>query len=136
MTTGSRGLHVVVPIRPELDFDDVREFARAIADLAAERHPERLTTQVRKDKRGGRLFLDILRNAYAQHAVAPYSVRPLPGAPVAIPLTWEELEETDSSRTWSVRNLGDRPAGDPWRGMARHARSLEKAVRRLERLSR
>ncbi|MBB4930981.1 bifunctional non-homologous end joining protein LigD [Lipingzhangella halophila] len=136
MTTGSRGLHVVVPIRVELDFDGVRELARNVADRTAERYPERLTTEVRKEKRGGRLFVDILRNAYGQHAVAPFAVRPLPGAPVAMPVRWEELERIRSAQAWSVRDLGGRPDDDPWRGMARHARSPGKAARRLERVTR
>ncbi|RNL86468.1 non-homologous end-joining DNA ligase [Halostreptopolyspora alba] len=136
MTTGSRGLHVVVPIRPELDFDEVREVARNVADRTAARHPEWLTTEVRKEKRGDRLFVDILRNAYGQHAVAPYSVRPLPGAPVAMPLTWQELERVRSPQAWSVRDPGSRPGDDPWRGMGRHARSPGKAARRMRRLTR
>ncbi len=132
MTTGSRGLHVVVPIRPELDFDDVRELARNVADRTAARNPTWLTTEFRKEKRGGRLFVDILRNAYGQHSVAPYSVRPRAGAPVAAPVHWTELERIPSARAWTVRDLGSRPDDDPWHGMARHARSPRKAARQLE----
>ncbi|GAA3743337.1 non-homologous end-joining DNA ligase [Salinactinospora qingdaonensis] len=123
MTTGSRGVHVVTPLRPERDFDDVRALSHELANRAAQRHPRSLTTEVRKNKRGDRVFLDTLRNAYAQHAVAPYSVRPLPGAPVATPLTWEELDATASARVWTVHTVGPRLAADPWRDMARHARS-------------
>ncbi|MFC7330216.1 non-homologous end-joining DNA ligase [Marinactinospora rubrisoli] len=133
MTTGSRGLHVVAPIRPELDFDDVREFARHAADTLAGRHPDRLTTRVRRNQRGGRLFVDILRNAYAQLAVAPYAVRPRPGAPVATPLEWAELDEVTSARDWSIGTIGDRLGSDPWHGMARHARSPRRAAERLPR---
>lgn len=135
MTTGSRGLHVVVPIRPEQSFDDTRDFARDVADTLAARHPDRLTTQVRKDRRGERLFLDILRNAYAQHAVAPYAVRPLPGAPVATPLRWSELDATRSARRWTVRDLPARlTAGDPWADLQRHAHAVRTARTRLARL--
>lgn len=134
MTTGSRGLHVVVPIRVEETFDDVREVARRIADTAAARHPDRLTTRVRKDQRGGRLFVDILRNAYAQHAVAPYAVRPLPGAPVATPLRWSELDATRSARRWTIRDLESRLSdGDPWHDMPRRAHSLSRVRDRLDR---
>lgn len=136
MTTGSRGLHVVVPIRAELDFDDVRDFARGIADLLAWRHPERLTTRVRKDQRNGRLFVDVLRNAYAQHTVAPFAVRPLPEAPVAMPVRWEELEKLDSARAWTVHTAKERLAEDPWASMARRAHSLVKAQERLRRMRR
>lgn len=134
MTTGSRGLHVVVPIRVEERFDEVREVARGIADTLAERHPDRLTTRVRKDQRGGRLFVDVLRNAYAQHAVAPYAVRPLPGAPVATPMRWSELDDTRSARRWTIRDLESRLAeGDPWHDMPRRAHSLTKVRQRLDR---
>lgn len=132
MTTGSRGLHVVVPIRVEDPFDDVRDVARQIADTLAARHPERLTTKVRKDQRGGRLFVDILRNAYAQHAVAPYAVRPYPGAPVATPLRWAELDGTRSARRWTIRDLESRLSdGDPWHDMQRRAHSLRRVRDRL-----
>lgn len=136
MTTGSRGLHVVVPIRVERPFDEVRDFARGVADLLAGRHADQLTTQVRKEQRGGRLFVDILRNAYGQHAVAPYAVRPLPEAPVAMPLRWEELDDTRTAQRWTVRDdLTTRLRDNPWHGMQRHARSLDSARRRLDRVS-
>ncbi|MFC4561410.1 non-homologous end-joining DNA ligase [Nocardiopsis mangrovi] len=140
MTTGSRGLHVVVPLRPEEDIDAVRDLARGIADTAARRHPDRLTTEVRKNRRGGRLFLDTMRNSYAQHSVAPYAVRALPGAPVATPLSWSELERAGSAQVWAVRSLPRRLAeladrGDPWHALGRHARSPRRAGERLARLA-
>ena len=91
MTTGSRGQHLVVPIRPDHAFDRVREFAESLAENAAADHPERLTTAARKQKRRGRLLIDFMRNAYGQTSVVPYALRALPGAPVAAPLRWEEL---------------------------------------------
>jgi bifunctional non-homologous end joining protein LigD len=127
MTTGSRGLHVVVPLRRTAEFDDVRGFARQVARRAVEQDPKRLTIEQRKEKRGERIFVDVLRNAYGQHAVAPYAVRPLSDAPVATPLRWEELDDRRlGPRRYTVRNLGDRLAaeGDVWAGMARSARSV------------
>ncbi|MGC3004033.1 non-homologous end-joining DNA ligase, partial [Streptomyces sp. G35A] len=91
MTTGSRGLHVIVPLTGGQDFDEVRAFAREVADTLAAAHPDRLTTAARKKDRGDRLYLDVQRNAYAQTAVVPYTVRALPGAPVATPITWDRL---------------------------------------------
>ncbi|MQA95723.1 MAG: hypothetical protein GEV11_14120 [Streptosporangiales bacterium] len=133
MTTGSRGVHVVLPLRPAADFDEVRDVARGIADTLAARHPDRLTTEVRKEKRRGRLFIDMLRNAYAQHAVAPYAVRPKPSAPVATPLAWDELDDIPNAGHWTVRTIASRLDGpDPWAGMVRHARTLQ-AVRRAVR---
>jgi len=135
-TTGSRGLHVVVPLDRAEDFDEVRAFARDAAELLADRHADVFTVEQRKAKREGRLYLDVGRNAYAQTAVAPYAVRARPGAPVATPLSWEELDKVPDARTWRVRNLPRRLAavGDPWAGIGRHASGLDGARSRLERL--
>lgn len=133
-TTGSRGVHIVVPLDRSATFDEVRAFAREVADELVRRDPERRTTQPRKEQRGGRLLVDIMRNAYGQTAVAPYSVRALPGAPVAAPLAWSALERGDiGPRTFTIRNIRDHVAvnGDPWKGLARRARSLRTARRRL-----
>jgi bifunctional non-homologous end joining protein LigD len=135
MTTGSRGLHVAVPLDRRADFDTVRAFAREVAEVVVSRDPERLTTEQRKNKRRGRLFVDIQRNAYAQTAVAPYAVRPQPGAPVATPLEWEELgDRTLRSQRYTLKNLFRRLErdGDPWKHIARHASSLREAQRRLK----
>ena len=83
MTTGSRGLHVVAPLRADADFDSVRALARDMAAVLAERHRATLTVEQRKNKRRGRVYLDVMRNAYGQTSVIPYSVRALSGAPVA-----------------------------------------------------
>ena len=134
-TTGGKGLHVHVPLRPDEDFDAVRDFAREAGSLLARRAPERLTMEQRKDQRGHRLYLDMMRNAYAQMVVAPYSVRARPGAPVATPLHWEEVESGElSPRQFTIRTLAGRLASsdDPWAGMARHSSGLSRARRRLE----
>lgn len=126
MTTGSRGLHVVIPLDRRAPFDDVRSFAQAAAGVLAARDPDRLTTEPRKKDRRGRLYLDVQRNAYAQTAVAPYAVRALPGAPVAAPLAWADLD--DPGLTARHRTLADAErllAENPWHdppGPARSAR--------------
>lgn len=130
MTTGSSGFHVVAPLRPEHDFDQVRAIARAVARRLAECQPERLTTETRKAQRGDRIFVDYLRNGYAQTAVAPYSLRALPGAPVATPLGWDEIGRAEPRRYDLgnlFRRLGQRD--DPWAGLAanRQALDLERA---------
>lgn len=127
MTSGSRGLHVHVPLDRSADFEAVRAFARDAADLLAARHPDRLTREQRKAKRGDRIYLDIMRNAYAQTAVVPYAVRAREGAPVAVPLEWEELGASGMGpRRYTVRNLFRRLSrkDDPWKGMGRRARGL------------
>lgn len=134
MTTGSRGLHVVVPLDRHADFDEVRDFAHKLADVLAKRHPERLTTAQRKQKREGRLFLDYLRNAYAQNSVTPYAVRALPGAPVATPLDWHELHDPDlHAQRYTVANIFRRlgQKEDPWREMMNHAQSLKEPRKNL-----
>ncbi|MEW2515336.1 non-homologous end-joining DNA ligase [Streptomyces sp. NPDC046870] len=132
MTTGSRGLHLVVPLDGRQGFDAVREFAHDVAELAAARHPDRLTTAARKQQRGDRLYLDVQRNGYAQTAVAPFTVRPLPGAPVAVPLTWEQLDDPGlDARRWTIADAVDQARTDPWAGLPARGRSLGPARRRL-----
>jgi bifunctional non-homologous end joining protein LigD len=136
MATGSRGYHVVVPLRPIADFEEVRAVAFALAEGMARQAPDRLTTEFYKAKRGGRLFLDCNRNAWAQTAVPPYSVRPKPSAPVAVPLGWDELDHV-APDDWNVRTIGARlaEASDPWSGFGPHMRSLTTAKRWLRRKS-
>jgi len=135
MTTGSRGLHVVVPLHGRHSFDEVRDFARETAGTLAEAHPDRLTTAARKKDRGDRLYLDVQRNAYAQTAVAPYTVRALPGAPVATPLTWDQLDDPGlTARRWTVADALEQARTDPWAGLLRRGRALGPARRRLREL--
>jgi bifunctional non-homologous end joining protein LigD len=133
-SSGSRGLHVVVPLVPAADTDEVNVFSQAAADVLAARHPDDLTTEGRIAKRHGRLYLDTGRNGYAQHMAAPYAVRALPGAPVSVPLDWSELDEFEPQRH-TLRTIGerlDRP--DPWAGIAEAASTLDQAHARLVKL--
>ncbi|MFJ8676854.1 non-homologous end-joining DNA ligase [Streptomyces sp. NPDC093589] len=138
MTTGSKGLHVIVPLDGTSDFDASRHFARQLAEVLAERYPDRLTTAVRKQARGDRLYLDVQRNAYAQTAVAPWSVRPKAGAPVAVPLTWEQLDDPElTAQSWSLRDVAgvlEQARARPWPVATRRGRSLRAAARRLDAL--
>ncbi|WP_327287206.1 non-homologous end-joining DNA ligase [Streptomyces sp. NBC_01198] len=131
MTTGSSGVHIVIPLDAAAGFDDVRAFARDAAELLAARHPDSLSAEARKDARRGRLYLDVQRNGYGQTAVAPYSVRPLAGAPVAAPIAWDDIEDPElTARRWTVATVEDLLKTDPWRGAPR-GRSLGPARRRL-----
>ncbi len=139
-TTGGKGLHVHVPLAARDDFDTARRFARQASEVLAGREPDILTTQQRKEGRGDRVYADVMRNAYAQTAVAPYSVRARPGAPVATPLSWEELEDSSlTPRRFTLRTVGerlDRPGrADPWAGLARHRHGLARPAQRLEKLA-
>ncbi|HSR69392.1 MAG TPA: non-homologous end-joining DNA ligase [Acidobacteriota bacterium] len=118
MTTGSRGFHVVVPLRRRHDFDQVRAYAYRVAEELVSQHPEKLTAASRKAKRGKRVFIDFFRNSYAQTSVAPYSLRARPGAPVATPVEWDELAGLDP-QAYTLKNLFRRLAQkpDPWEGI-------------------
>ncbi|MFF6994862.1 non-homologous end-joining DNA ligase [Streptomyces sp. NPDC008313] len=134
MTTGSRGLHVVVPLNGNHGFDEVRAFARDLADVLAGAHPDLLTTAARKKDRGERLYLDVQRNAYAQTAVAPFAVRARPGAPVAVPVSWDQLDDPGlGPRRWTVADALGQAETDPWRDLGR-GRALGPARRRLNAL--
>jgi bifunctional non-homologous end joining protein LigD len=135
-TTGSKGFHVIVPLDRSAGFDEVRQFAHDVALLLVRRHQNRYTLEQRKKERGDRIFLDMLRNAYGATAVSPYAVRARPGAPVATPLDWHEVEAGASPRDWTIQNLLERLAqkADPWSGLMRHAHSLARRRARLEKL--
>lgn len=134
-TTGSRGLHVEVVLTPQEDFDTVREFARQVAVVLCAALPDLVTVEPRKAARGDRIYADIMRNGYAQTAVAPYSVRARPGAPVAVPLHWDEVTDPKlSPRGVTIRTIASRldqlaSSGDPWAGMARHRYGLSRPLR-------
>lgn len=128
-STGSRGLHVVVPLDGRQDFDAVRAYARSMAEVVVAREPDRYTVEQHKIKRGSRVFIDVNRNAYAQTAVANYAVRPRAGAPVSVPLDWSELGRKGFRPDGvTLRTVGAR-ARDPWKDFWRHAGSLARARR-------
>jgi bifunctional non-homologous end joining protein LigD len=140
-TTGGKGLHVHVPLRADGDFDAARGFAREVGGLLVARIPDVATMEQRKDKRGHRLYVDVMRNAYAQTVVAPYVVRARPGAAVAVPLAWDELADAAlepgrfTLRTAAGRLAGLERGGDPWAGLTRHRYSLARAQERLDELA-
>jgi bifunctional non-homologous end joining protein LigD len=131
MVTGSRGIHVDCPLRRGPTFGDVHGFARALAEAMVADDPRHLTLEWHRSDRGARIYLDVNRINYAQHAVAPYGVRPRPGAPVAMPIEWDELSDPKlRPDRWTIRTAADRLAsdGDPWKGIARRARTLPASI--------
>ncbi|HYG88627.1 MAG TPA: non-homologous end-joining DNA ligase [Azospirillum sp.] len=110
-TTGGKGLHVVLPVEPAAGWEAVKAFAHDLAARLAAREPDRYTTNPLKEARTGRIFLDHLRNSRGATAVAAYSTRARPGAPVATPLRWEELSEDPAVNR---RTLADPPQGNAW----------------------
>jgi bifunctional non-homologous end joining protein LigD len=136
-TTGSKGLHIVAPLDRRAAYEEVRTFAHRVAEVLADRDQD-FTTEVRKVKRKGRVFVDTGRNWYGQTAVPPYAVRALDGAPVATPLEWSEVRSSRlSPRRVTVRTMRRRlrSKGDPWKGMGRRRRGLAGAASRLERIA-
>ncbi len=134
-TSGSRGFHIMVPLRPTENFNRTRTFAREVAETVAERVPRLLTVQQRRDQRGSRVYVDIMRNAYAQTVVPPYAVRARPGAPVSTPIEWYEVDSVtpDEYTMASVRARLSR-RGDAWHGVRRRGQGLTKARHRLARV--
>jgi len=107
LATGSKGFHIWVPLDGQMAFDQVSLATRALAGLAAARHPTQLTTEFLKKNRTGRVFVDWLRNTGIATVVVPFSIRPRPGAPVAVPLAWDELDSA-TPNGWTLADLGDR----------------------------
>ena len=117
MTSGSKGFHVVVPLAPTIDFDTLGRFAQAFAVLLTRRHPERLTVEFLKKERQGRVFVDWLRNHFGATGVSPYSLRPRPGAPIAMPIAWEELGGVAPDQ-FTLADAAERLAENPWQDTA------------------
>ncbi|HEX4011703.1 MAG TPA: non-homologous end-joining DNA ligase [Solirubrobacteraceae bacterium] len=127
MVTGSRGVHVDCPLRRGPSFGDVHKYARALAEAMVADDPDNLTLEWHREERGARIYVDVNRINYAQHAVAPYGVRPRPGGPVAMPIHWDELSDPKlTPDRWTVRTATARlrDQGDAWKGIARRARAL------------
>jgi len=134
MLTGSRGAHIIVPLKRIHTFDETREFAYDVAQLLAHKFPKLMTIEMRKNKRGKRIFVDWLRNGFGATAVAPYAVRPHENAPVAMPVTWKELQSSDMhSQKYTIKDIKKRmnKVGDIWKDMKKHAISLKKAKKKL-----
>lgn len=102
LLSGGKGIHVVVPLRPEADWDEVREFSRQFATALAEADPKRFTVELPKERRRGKIFLDFLRNHRTATAVLPYSARARSGMPVAAPVEWHELPEIERSDWFTI----------------------------------
>jgi bifunctional non-homologous end joining protein LigD len=118
-TTGGKGLHVVVPIIPKQNWDEVKVFAKKMAESLALESPKHYTTTMSKAKRKGKIFIDYLRNARTATSVCAYSTRAHAGAPVSVPLGWRELATDVRGAHFTIRNVPQRLARlreDPWGG--------------------
>ena len=130
-TSGSKGYHIVVPLRVSADFDEVAAFALSVGRELVRRNPEDLTLEFSKVERGGRIYVDVGRNGYSATFAAAYAVRAGHGAPVSAPCTWDEVSRGLAlPQTFTLRSMPRRVAevGDLWADMAKHARALPHAV--------
>ena len=129
-TTGGKGLHVIVPIRPTLDWEQAKGFTRAVADFLVRTFGDRFTATASKAQRKGKVFIDYLRNAEGATAIAPYGVRARAGAPVAMPVAWDELGADVRFDHFNVRSVERhlaRRKHDPWHDFATTRQSITKA---------
>lgn len=130
--TGGKGLHLVVPIEPDTGWDEAKVFSKAVARTMAEASPEQLTVNMSKDRRKGRVFIDYLRNGRGSTAITNWSTRSREGAPVAVPIRWDELGRLKSANTWNpasaLRRLRSLKT-DAWEGFDDARASLQKAVK-------
>ena len=129
-TSGGKGLHVVVPLQPKADWTAVKAFTKAMADAMAGDSPDRFVATVTKSKRRGKILVDYLRNGRGATAVSPYSTRARAGAPVSMPLAWDELGPEIGPAYFTVANSPTRLShlgSDPWADFRRAAVPLPSA---------
>ena len=137
-TTGSRGLHVVVPLQRREEYEPVRDFAREVAAIVVGQAPKERTMEQLKAQRGDRVFIDTNRNGYAQLVAPAYAVRARKGAPVSVPLDWAELKKKSlKSNSFTIKTVFNRldKADDPWAEFWASAVSLTKARRALQQVA-
>jgi bifunctional non-homologous end joining protein LigD len=131
-TSGGKGLHVVAPLSRRNTWDELKQFAKAVADAMVLAAPDRYIATMSKAKRRGKVFVDYLRNQRGATAIASYSTRAREGAPVAMPLAWDELSERTKSNQYTVLNAQKRLASlaaDPWKGFFEVRQSITRSMR-------
>jgi bifunctional non-homologous end joining protein LigD len=135
-TTGGKGLHVVVPLRPSCAWPAVKAFAGAFAATLAQAHPLEFVATATKTKRTGKIYVDYLRNSRGATSIASYSLRARPGAPVAMPLRWDELGKIKSGAAFNIKSAPKRLARmrkDPWEDLSKVRQNLDTVVKQLRR---
>jgi bifunctional non-homologous end joining protein LigD len=132
-TSGGKGLHVVVPLKPKLDWDTVKDFSHAIVNHLAKTLPDRFSAKSGANNRVGRIFVDYLRNGRGATTVSAWSARARPGLGISVPVRWDELDGLTSGAHWSVATCHERLAigNAPWADYAQSAATLAKAMKTL-----
>ena len=132
-TTGGKGLHVVIPLTPKLGWDEVKAFAKWVADSLVAQRPQDFTANMAKRARRGRIYIDYLRNGRGATAVGAYSPRARPGAPVSTPVSWEEVEQGVRPDEFTVETVPQRLSAlpsDPWAEIGKIRQTISATVRR------
>ncbi len=134
-TTGGKGLHFVLPIVRRDGWDEIKDFARRIAEHLAASIPTLFTATMSKAKRAGRVYVDYLRNGEGATAVTAYSLRARPGLPVSMPIAWEALDDDVRGDRFNIGNVSRILTGqrvDPWAGYGEARQSIGNARRMLK----
>jgi bifunctional non-homologous end joining protein LigD len=130
LVTGGKGVHVVVPVKPSAEWTEVKAFCKALVQAVVAQEPSRYTGHLSKNRRDKKIFIDYLRNGRGATAVAPYSMRARPGAPVAVPVAWSELTAKLRPDAFHVRDMAKRLSGkDPWKDYETSRASLAPVLR-------
>jgi bifunctional non-homologous end joining protein LigD len=133
-TSGGKGLHVVVPVKPGYGWDDVKSFSQAIVAHMAQTIPERFVQKSGPRNRVGKIFIDYLRNGRGATTVSAWSARTRPGLGISVPITWEELDGLQSADHWNVTNVHNRldVGNTPWDDYAKSAKGLAPAMKLMK----
>lgn len=130
-TTGGKGLHIVIPIKPEYTWDIVKNFTHAFVNFLVEQHPKDYISEMSKIKRKGKIFVDYLRNQRGATSVSAYSTRARPNAPISVPLDWNELTNNKKDTYFTIKTLPERLKNlkkDPWRDFFKIKQSLKNII--------
>jgi bifunctional non-homologous end joining protein LigD len=129
MVTGGKGIHVIAPLTPRARWPEVKAFCRFLADHLAETEPDHFTSNIRKEKRKGRMFVDCLRNERGSTAVAPFSTRARPGIPCAVPVAWDELDDLKQANAFTLDTAAAKARErEPWPDYFKLRQSITKAT--------
>lgn len=129
LVSGGKGIHVIAPIKANIEWPEVKAFCKGIAHYLAGKYPDRFTANIRKVNRKGKLFIDYLRNERGSTAIAPWSSRSRQGAPAAVPVSWDELETVTAANQFSLADAAARAKQpDPWKGYFSTSQSITKAM--------
>ena len=116
LVSGGKGVHVIAPLKPSMEWPEVKAFCKAFAQKLAEEFPDQFTAKMSKARRKGKLFIDYLRNERGSTAIAPWSSRSREGAPAAVPVTWDELQTVKAANQFTLAQAAARATRpDPWK---------------------